>query len=92
MAGLGPPRRGRVGRPAGQPSGSTRSPTTSRAASLLASLVRTTTYSADTSLLDAGAATAQLRTAMHGVLYLHHGWSSLVDGLADVVRANGGVL
>ena len=38
------------------------------------------------SLLDAGAATAQLRAAVHGVLYLHGGWSSLVDGLAAVVR------
>ena len=49
----------------------------------VASVVRTATYSADQSLLDAGAATAQLRAAAaHGVLYLHHGWSSLVDGLA----------
>ena len=59
---------------------------------LLASLIRTSTYSADTTLLDAAAVTTQLRTAMHGVLYLHHGWSSLVGALADVVRANGGVL
>ena len=59
---------------------------------VLASLIRTTTYSADTSILDAGAAVAQLRAAMHGVLYLHHGWSSLVDGLADIVRANGGIV
>ena len=41
-------------------------------------------------LLDAGAATRQLRLAIHGVLYLHGGWASLVDGLADVVRAAGG--
>jgi phytoene dehydrogenase-like protein len=59
---------------------------------VLASLIRTTTYSADTNLLDAGAATAQLRTGLHGVLYLHHGWSSLVSGLADVIRAGGGEL
>lgn len=59
---------------------------------LLRSLLRTTTYCADTTLLDAGAATRQLRAAVHGVLYLHHGWSSLVGDLADVVRANGGVL
>ena len=32
----------------------------------------------------------QLRAAVHGVLYLHGGWSSLVDGLADVVRRHGG--
>jgi phytoene dehydrogenase-like protein len=59
---------------------------------LLRSLLRTATYCADTSLLDAGTATRQLRAALHGVLYLHHGWSSLVGELADVVRANGGVL
>lgn len=57
---------------------------------LLASLVRTATYSADTNLLDAGAATTQLRAAAHGVLYLHHGWSSLVHALEDVVRVGGG--
>jgi phytoene dehydrogenase-like protein len=59
---------------------------------LLASLVRTTTYSAATTLLDAGTVTAHLRTAAHGVVYLHHGWSSLVAGLADVVRSHGGVI
>ena len=58
----------------------------------LASVIRTSTYSADTSLLDAGAATAQLRAALRGVLYLHGGWSTLVDGLADVVRAHGGIV
>jgi phytoene dehydrogenase-like protein len=58
--------------------------------SLLASIVRTATYSGDLSLLDAGAATAQLRAAAHGVLYIHHGWSSLVEGLADVIRTGGG--
>ena len=58
--------------------------------SIVASVVRTATYSADMTLLDAGAATAQLRSATHGVLYLHGGWSSLVDGLADVIRAHGG--
>ena len=52
---------------------------------VLASLVRTSTYSADTCLLDAGAATMQLRVASHGVLYLDHGWSSLVAGLAGVI-------
>jgi phytoene dehydrogenase-like protein len=57
---------------------------------VLASVLRTTTYAADFDLLDAGAATTQLRTAMHGVLYLHGGWSSIVDGLAAVVRRHGG--
>ena len=58
----------------------------------LTSVVRTTTYSADTTILDAGAVTTQLRHAMHGVLYIHHGWSSLVDGLVEVIRSNGGVI
>jgi phytoene dehydrogenase-like protein len=57
---------------------------------VLASVMRTATYAADTSMLDASAATAQLRGAAHGVLYLHHGWSSLVGGLADVVSRHGG--
>lgn len=54
------------------------------------SALRTATYAADNSLLDAGAAARQLRIATHGVLYLHGGWASLVEGLADVVRAAGG--
>lgn len=58
----------------------------------LASVVRTATYSADVSLLDAGAATTQLRKAARGVLYLDGGWSSLVAGLADVVRSHGGTI
>ncbi len=59
---------------------------------ILASVLRTATYSADLDLLDAGAATRQLRTAAHGVLYLHGGWGTLVDGLADVIRDGGGTL
>jgi phytoene dehydrogenase-like protein len=57
---------------------------------VLASVLRTATYAADFDLLDAGAATSQLRAAVHGVLYLHGGWSSLVDGLAGVIRRHGG--
>lgn len=57
---------------------------------LLASAVRTATYSADLDLLDAAAASAQLRCASHGVLYLHGGWSTLVDGLTEVIRSAGG--
>ncbi len=56
----------------------------------LASVLRTSTYAADFDVLDASAAASQLRAAMHGVLYLHGGWSSLVDGLAAVVRRHGG--
>ena len=57
---------------------------------VLASVLRTATYAADLDLLDAGAATSQLRAAVHGVLYLHGGWTSLVDGLTAVVRRHGG--
>ena len=57
---------------------------------IVSSVVRTATYSADLTMLDAGAATTQLRSAAHGVLYLHGGWSSLVDGLAEVIRTHGG--
>lgn len=60
---------------------------------VLASLVRTTTYSADLSLLDAAATQAQLRAGtVHGVLYLHDGWSALVEGLVGTVRAHGGTV
>lgn len=56
------------------------------------SLLRTTTYTGDLTLLDAPAAARQLRAAVHGVLYLHDGWSSLVDALAMVVRNSGGTI
>ena len=78
------------GRPAGEWVESVTDDEAGRA--LLASLVRTSTYAGDLDLLDAGAATRQLRRAAHGVLYLHRGWSSLVSGLADVVRAGGGTI
>jgi len=89
LGGLG---RGAASAWAGRPVGEWLDDTTDDPAgrALLASVIRTATYSADTNLLDAGAATSQLRAAMHGVLYLHHGWSSLVDALAEVVRAGGG--
>ena len=58
--------------------------------SILASVLRTATYTADHALLDAGAATAQLRAAALGVLYLHGGWSTIVDGLVESLRAAGG--
>ena len=57
---------------------------------VVASVLRTATYTADHALLDAGAAARQLRLASRGVLYLHGGWASLVDGLADAVRTAGG--
>jgi phytoene dehydrogenase-like protein len=60
------------------------------ARALAASVLRTATYTGDHALLDAGAAARQLRAATLGVLYLHDGWSSLVEALAGVVRAAGG--
>ena len=62
------------------------------ALALATSVLRTATYTGDHRLLDAGAAARQLRAAARGVLYLHGGWSSMVDGLADAVRAAGGVI
>lgn len=57
----------------------------------LSSLLRTETYTADHSLLDAGAAAMQFRvTATQSVLYLDGGWSAVVDALVGVIRAAGG--
>lgn len=56
----------------------------------LESVVRTSTYTADHSLLDAGDVGRQMRLASRGVLYIDGGWSSLVDGLAAVIRSHGG--
>lgn len=63
-----------------------------RSRAVAESLVRTTNYAADLDLLDAGAAARQLRHALRGVLYVDGGWQTMVDGLADVVVANGGVI
>ena len=78
------------GRVAARRSGSTSAVESPEDRAVVESAVRTATYTADHGLLDAGAAARQLRLAVHGVLYLHGGWASLVDGLADVVRAAGG--
>jgi phytoene dehydrogenase-like protein len=51
---------------------------------LLAALFRLATY-ANSPAQSAGAAIANLQSALaHGVLYLDHGWQTLVDGLRDV--------
>jgi len=53
----------------------------------LASIVRVTTYCADLDALSAGAAIAQIASAVDpGVRYLDGGWQSLVDGLVGVAR------
>lgn len=51
---------------------------------LVAALFRLATY-ANSPAQSAGAAIANLQSALaHGVLYLDHGWQTLVDGLRDV--------
>jgi phytoene dehydrogenase-like protein len=62
------------------------------ALALAASVLRTATYTGNHALLDAGSAARQLRAAARGVLYLHEGWTSMVDALAGVIRAAGGMI
>ncbi|HEY8040589.1 MAG TPA: FAD-dependent oxidoreductase [Polyangiaceae bacterium] len=51
---------------------------------------RVTTYTSAPSLLDAGAAIAQIRQGQRpGVVYLDGGWQTLVDGVAGAARAAG---
>lgn len=53
-----------------------------------AAVVRVATYAADHEALDAGATLVQLKRALRGVLYLHGGWQTVVDGLRSAaVRA-----
>jgi phytoene dehydrogenase-like protein len=51
------------------------------ARALAETLVRVTTYAVDTQRHSAAAVLRQLRLAQAGVLYLHGGWQTLVDGL-----------
>lgn len=62
---------------------------TDRARPLAESLVRTATYVADLTCLDAAAGLAQLRRAAAGVVYLDGGWATLVAGLYAVAAAAG---
>jgi phytoene dehydrogenase-like protein len=56
----------------------------------LAMLARVSTYCGELDALDASAGVAQVvKAAVHGVVYLDHGWQQLVDGLQAVVRARG---
>lgn len=59
---------------------------------VLHTLVRLATYTHAPDLLSAGAAIEQLVVALGGVLYLDHGWGSLVDELTKVVRRHGAVI
>jgi phytoene dehydrogenase-like protein len=48
---------------------------------LMAGLARVTTYADDAERMSAGATLEQVRLGLRGVLYLHRGWQTLVDGL-----------
>ena len=52
-------------------------------------LVRVATYSNDPAQLSAQVAVTQLKLAMRGVLYLDHGWQTLVDGLRSAAESAG---
>jgi phytoene dehydrogenase-like protein len=51
--------------------------------------LRVSTYTDAPGRFDAGAAVEQLRLANQGVVYLHGGWSQLVDGLGALARSAG---
>lgn len=53
-------------------------------------IARLTTYANAPEALHAGATLAQIASALrHNVLYLHGGWQSLIDALAEHARAQG---
>jgi len=57
---------------------------------LIAALIRLATYSDDPDRLSAGAAIAQLQSALRSnVLYLDRGWQTLIDGLRATAVAVG---
>jgi phytoene dehydrogenase-like protein len=57
---------------------------------LLEATARVATYTNDPERMSAGAALAQMQRALaNGVLYLHHGWQTLVDGLRGVAEDAG---
>jgi phytoene dehydrogenase-like protein len=63
------------------------------AADLVRAIVRVTTYAHEPARLDARAALEQVRQAFTGgVLYIHGGWQSLVDGLRRAAEASGASL
>ncbi|MCH7697682.1 MAG: NAD(P)/FAD-dependent oxidoreductase [Chloroflexi bacterium] len=66
----------------------TRNTNRSAVGDLLRAVVRLATYANDPKHLSAGVAIAQLQMALKGVLYLDHGWQTLVDGVqAQAVEA-----
>lgn len=57
---------------------------------LLSALIRLSTYTADLAGLSARAMCVQMRAAFtEGVIYIDHGWQTLVDGLAARARSLG---
>lgn len=57
---------------------------------LLSALIRLSTYTADLAGLSARAMRVQMRAAFtEGVIYIDHGWQTLVDGLAARARSLG---
>jgi phytoene dehydrogenase-like protein len=63
---------------------------TNEARSVAAALVRLATYANDPDHMSAQVAISQLQTAFGGpLLYLHHGWQTLVDTVSGVATDNG---
>lgn len=58
-------------------------------AAYVRALVGLTTYAHEPTRISAGASLAQIARGLEGVLYLDHGWQTLVDGLAHVARTAG---
>jgi len=56
---------------------------------LMAGIARVTTYADDPERMSAGATLEQVRLGLRGVLYLHRGWQTLVDGLRQAAEASG---
>jgi phytoene dehydrogenase-like protein len=60
---------------------------------LILATFRLATYTNAPDLLSAGAAIQQLQKALaHGVLYLDHGWQTLVDGLVEAATKAGVIM
>ena len=54
-----------------------------------AAAVRVSSYCADLATLSADAAALQLHTALRGIVYVHDGWSRIVEALGEQARAAG---
>lgn len=55
-------------------------------------IVRLATYSADTNIMSADAAIAQIVAGQEGVLYLNHGWAALCAQIAAVATNHGATI